>query len=216
MSIRLLYFPRFSAFGSPIVLRNVGTRRYISTTLPKLNVQAHAPRPKESRLKSLVREYGYSGIGVYLGIGFVDLSLCYLLVHSAGEEKIRSLQDRFLNFIGWNKDDANDQHPTEDKKKTSTIWTEFALAYALHKSLIVVRLPLTAAITPAIVKKLRGMGFDVGNIASATAKNVGERGLKGTLTKSGVKGIAKDLKYDPTASDPKFGKPPSKGQRWFF
>ncbi len=221
MSLRLLRSLRFPCLSGSSFLRNGGARRYILTTSPRFNAQAKAPHFRETRLKRLMREYGYSGIGVYLGIGLIDLPLCYLLVHSAGEEKIRSLQDKFLNMIGWNRSDGKDKHQVkdgkvEDEKKTSTVWTELALAYALHKSLIVIRLPLTAAITPVIVNKLRGMGFNVGNIASAAAKNLGERGIRGTLTKKGVKGIAKDLKYDPTASNPKFGKPPSKGQRWFF
>ncbi|KAL9043764.1 MAG: hypothetical protein Q9214_003058 [Letrouitia sp. 1 TL-2023] len=36
------------------------------------------------------------------------------------------------------------------------------LAYAIHKSFIFVRVPLTAAVTPKVVKTLRGWGWDVG------------------------------------------------------
>ena len=42
------------------------------------------------------------------------------------------------------------------------IWTELALAYAIHKSLIFIRVPLTAAVTPKVVKVLRGWGWDIG------------------------------------------------------
>lgn len=41
--------------------------------------------------------------------------------------------------------------------------TQLALAYALHKSLIFFRLPLTGAITPGIVKWLRKRGWNIGN-----------------------------------------------------
>ncbi|CAL9735667.1 putative N-terminal acetyltransferase 2 [Monosporozyma servazzii] len=41
-----------------------------------------------------------------------------------------------------------------DLLKTSPILTELVLAYGLHKSLIFVRIPLTAAITPAIARVL--------------------------------------------------------------
>ncbi|KAI4216397.1 MAG: hypothetical protein LQ351_001407 [Letrouitia transgressa] len=34
--------------------------------------------------------------------------------------------------------------------------------YAIHKSFIFVRVPLTAAVTPKVVKTLRGWGWDVG------------------------------------------------------
>lgn len=42
------------------------------------------------------------------------------------------------------------------------MWTELALAYAVHKSFIFVRVPLTAAVTPKVVKVLRGWGWDIG------------------------------------------------------
>jgi hypothetical protein len=41
------------------------------------------------------------------------------------------------------------------------LWTQLALAYAIHKSFIFVRVPLTAAITPKVVKQLRKWGWDV-------------------------------------------------------
>lgn len=42
------------------------------------------------------------------------------------------------------------------------VWTQLALAYAIHKSFIFVRVPLTAAITPKVVKTLRGWGWNIG------------------------------------------------------
>jgi hypothetical protein len=42
------------------------------------------------------------------------------------------------------------------------IWTQLALAYAIHKSFIFIRVPITAAITPKVVKVLRGWGWDIG------------------------------------------------------
>ena len=41
------------------------------------------------------------------------------------------------------------------------LWTQVALAYAIHKSLIFIRVPLTAAITPKVVKVLRQWGWDI-------------------------------------------------------
>lgn len=50
-----------------------------------------------------------------------------------------------------------------DLTKTRTgIWTQLALAYAIHKSFIFLRVPLTAAVTPKVVKVLRGWGWDTG------------------------------------------------------
>jgi hypothetical protein len=54
-----------------------------------------------------------------------------------------------------------------------------ALAYAVHKSLIFLRVPLTAAILPKVVKVLRGWGWQVGAKGqtaklAATIKNTGK------------------------------------------
>ncbi|KAL9010879.1 MAG: hypothetical protein Q9173_004226 [Seirophora scorigena] len=49
------------------------------------------------------------------------------------------------------------------KSDQASLWTQLALAYAIHKSLLVfLRVPLTAALTPKVVKVLRGWGYDIG------------------------------------------------------
>lgn len=56
--------------------------------------------------------------------------------------------------------------PTVDAKESywfsKQMWAEFAVAYAIHKSLIFIRLPITAAITPSVVKVLKRWGFKIG------------------------------------------------------
>jgi hypothetical protein len=42
------------------------------------------------------------------------------------------------------------------------VWTQLALAYAVHKSLIFIRVPLTAAVLPKVVRTLRGWGWNIG------------------------------------------------------
>ena len=43
------------------------------------------------------------------------------------------------------------------------IWTQLALAYAIHKTVFIfVRVPLTAAVTPKVVQALRRRGWDIG------------------------------------------------------
>ncbi|KAL8807147.1 MAG: hypothetical protein Q9200_004780 [Gallowayella weberi] len=49
-----------------------------------------------------------------------------------------------------------------NKSDNANIWTQLALAYAIHKSFIFIRVPLTAAVTPKVVKVLRGWGWDIG------------------------------------------------------
>lgn len=45
-----------------------------------------------------------------------------------------------------------------------------ALAYAIHKSFIFIRVPITVAITPKVVKVLRGWGWDIGKRTTKEAK----------------------------------------------
>jgi hypothetical protein len=179
---------RFTQSSSSIYLRNLGLR-FSSTTIK----HAQPPKPPTG-VKKLIQQYGYSALGIYLGISLIDLPICFLVVHSAGEEKIRELQDKFLTWIGYknsagstNTDDGLDTTTNKEREeeKSSTLVTEFALAYAIHKSLIFVRLPLTAAITPWVVARLQKWGFKVGKAAI-------------------VKTAAKGKKFDPTGKSAKF------------
>lgn len=57
-------------------------------------------------------------------------------------------------------------HAHADNATPSTgLATQLALAYAIHKSFIFIRVPLTAAITPKVVKVLRGWGWKIGKKA---------------------------------------------------
>ncbi|KAK2750223.1 hypothetical protein FQN55_002368 [Onygenales sp. PD_40] len=50
----------------------------------------------------------------------------------------------------------------KNKSGEASLWTQLALAYAIHKSFIFIRVPLTAAVTPKVVKTLRRWGWDIG------------------------------------------------------
>ncbi|KAF2715918.1 hypothetical protein K431DRAFT_236584 [Polychaeton citri CBS 116435] len=58
----------------------------------------------------------------------------------------------------WGADKAQ----AKSKGIDASFWAQFALAYAIHKSFIFIRVPLTAAITPKVVKKLRSWGWNIG------------------------------------------------------
>ena len=53
------------------------------------------------------------------------------------------------------------------------IWTQLALAYAIHKSLVVFRVPLTAAVLPKVVKTMRKWGWNIGKrpVPKTTSKS---------------------------------------------
>ncbi|KAL8305429.1 hypothetical protein RB597_003748 [Gaeumannomyces tritici] len=50
----------------------------------------------------------------------------------------------------------------QNYKMEASLATQLALAYAVHKSFIFIRVPLTAAITPRVVKVLRSWGWEIG------------------------------------------------------
>lgn len=177
-------------------------------------------------MKDLVKEYGYSALGIYLGLSMIDLPLLYLAVHSMGKEKIETYENTLKNTFGYGvtpeeleakqaerraKEKLESESNTASESassESSSIWktiydqfslSEFIIAYGIHKSLIFIRLPVTAAITPGIVKVLRGWGFKIGSQSvTQTAQ------------------VAKDTIKDFTASNPKFGTRPGKRKWWWF
>ncbi|KAI1616402.1 hypothetical protein EDD37DRAFT_80256 [Exophiala viscosa] len=77
-----------------------------------------------------------------------------------------------------------DDHGYKEAEKANSgdnasLWTQLALAYAIHKSFIFVRVPLTAAILPKVVKTLRGWGWNIGKVPSRKA-------VTGTSSTSGT------------------------------
>ena len=163
----------FKGFGSairPLRFVNHGMFRFQST---------RAAKPQG--IKALMKEYGYPALAVYLGLSCIDLPICYVLVHSMGQEKIEVYENKVKQTFGYGisdeelkkkqeinkiQQDIESQGETTSENSGSMVsyilsqfsWTEFAIAYGIHKSLIFIRLPITAAITPGIVKLLRGWG----------------------------------------------------------
>jgi len=157
-------------------------------------------------MKKLSREYGWSALGVYLGLTALDFPFCYLLVRYLGTDKIgewehivvsnlkkvipQSVQDSFhewrgamkktehdvtggehvsdaVEMAGWGVEEAEKNHKAE-----ASLATQLALAYAIHKSFIFVRVPLTAALTPKVVRVLRGWGWNIGKRTTKEARAI--------------------------------------------
>ncbi|KAL2071269.1 hypothetical protein VTL71DRAFT_12504 [Oculimacula yallundae] len=70
-----------------------------------------------------------------------------------------------VEMAGWGVEEA-----TEKNKKDASLATTLALAYAIHKSFIFARVPLTVAVTPKLVKVLRSWGWDIGRRTTKEAK----------------------------------------------
>ncbi|KAF4631937.1 hypothetical protein G7Y89_g6195 [Cudoniella acicularis] len=72
-----------------------------------------------------------------------------------------------VEMAGWGVEEADARN-----KMNASLATQLALAYAIHKSFIFVRVPLTAAVTPKVVKVLRGWGWDIGKRTTKEARAV--------------------------------------------
>lgn len=177
-----------------------------------IRFQSTSTKETPKGLKALMKEYGYSALGVYLVMSALDMPLCYAVVHTAGRENIEYYENKVKQYFGYGKSDEElkriqeinrleeAEHP-EDKLTglfSWFSWTEFAIAYGIHKSVFIfVRVPLTAALTPSIVKTLRSWGFKIGSDKLATTAAI----AKGNIA---------------SASSAKFGTRPSRKSKWFW
>ncbi|KAH8200105.1 hypothetical protein TruAng_005726 [Truncatella angustata] len=62
-----------------------------------------------------------------------------------------------VEMAGWGVEEAEARNKAE-----ASLGTQLALAYAIHKSFIFIRVPLTAAVLPKVVRVLRSWGYDIG------------------------------------------------------
>lgn len=217
--------PLFQKSPGQIVTRQIPKNQFFKRFQSTLKSSNPTPLPqtpkKPNSLKHLMKEYGYAGLGVYLALTFIDLPICYVMVHSMGKDQIEYYENKVKQTFGYGISDeelkkkheinkieemheqANSEELNEDGSLINFLlsqfsWTEFAIAYGIHKSLIFIRLPITAAITPGIVKGLRSWGFKIGSDKLSTTAS-----------------IAKDTIKDITASSQKFGTRPNGKKRWF-
>ncbi|KAH4309782.1 hypothetical protein HBH64_228310 [Parastagonospora nodorum] len=150
-----------------------------------------SPEPALSlsqRLKALSREYGWTAVGVYFGLSLLDFPFCFLAVRLLGTDRIGHYEDVIKNAF-WSVvrmafpdagKKAQDAIPEDVAEATAregnigaaevairsgadaSIWTQLGLAYIVHKSFVFVRVPLTAAVLPKVVKTLRSWGYNIG------------------------------------------------------
>lgn len=150
------------------------------------------------KIKVLVKQYGYTGVAVYLGISTLDLAATFVIVKAAGMDKIEKAQDWVLDNVGGyfgyktsaqkHAEEAQKRQESLDTKnaeldsvddaqvgaiynKASGLWSVFVIAYGIHKLLVPLRVVATSMITPPLVKWLvkRGWIKEVAKAAPAAA-----------------------------------------------
>ncbi|WVQ63460.1 uncharacterized protein L199_001613 [Kwoniella botswanensis] len=145
-----------------------------------------SPNPSSvtARLKLLFKKYGWYALGIYTILSTIDCSLTFIAVHTLGAEKIEPIFDSVIQFYRvkrYGEEEADNLKKVDEEKKAEeleksrmegaadkeknkwfgkTFWAELALAYAIHKTLLLpVRAGLTVAWTPKIVNWLASRGW---------------------------------------------------------
>lgn len=168
------------------------------------------------KLKDLMTKYGRHALAVYLALSAVDLGLTFVCVHLVGADKIEWVKDyavaqwrvarygadgeremRALEVEEQRVRDAEDAAAGKavdgvKKKKgnNAMLWAEFALAYGIHKTLLLpVRVGATAAVTPRLVHWLTARGW-VGKVCLVVPDSLHGRRKLTDCVQGGVKRAA--------------------------
>ncbi|XP_015432569.1 PREDICTED: uncharacterized protein LOC107188738 [Dufourea novaeangliae] len=99
---------------------------------------------KKEKFKILIKDYGRTVIVFHIGISLISLGACYTAVISGLD-----LTPLAKYFVEGN----------EQLEKVLSNSSSFLLAYTVHKLLAPIRISITLAVTPFLVKKLRKMGI---------------------------------------------------------
>ncbi|CAK4033035.1 peptide alpha-n-acetyltransferase nat2 like, partial [Lecanosticta acicola] len=156
------------------------------------NTPAAKPQSMSERMKEMSRKYGWTVMGIYLGLSVLDFPFCFLAVRWFGTERIAEVEHAIIDgfWAGLEKVLPSLKSRREEKEKLEaaaneatregdgngagvveiqkggheepSIWTQLILAYGVHKSLFFFRIPITLAITPKVVKTLRSWGWKIG------------------------------------------------------
>lgn len=103
-------------------------------------------KDKKGRFKALIRDYGVTAVVFHVTISLASLGVCWLLVNSS-----LPMEDIFV-WLGIHQ-------KLGSLTEAASTSTNFVVAYALHKSFALVRLSITAACVPILVRFLRSKGI---------------------------------------------------------
>ncbi|KAG0331663.1 hypothetical protein BG000_010707 [Podila horticola] len=185
--------------ASPMRFSHV-IRRGFADKVTSSSSSTEVSAPKKAgmmdKIKVLVKQYGYTGVAVYLGISTLDLAATFVIVKAAGMDKIEQAQDWVLDNVGgyFGYKTSTEKHAEEAQKrqeaidsknaeldsvddaqvgaiynKASGLWSVFVIAYGIHKLLVPLRVVATSMITPPLVKWLVRRGW-IKEVAKAAPK----------------------------------------------
>lgn len=128
---------------------------------PSISSERDFKLPVTQRLKILFKKYRWPALAIYFGLSVVDFGIAFIGVRAFGTENIGRYEKIILKKVedttGWKTKGTPPQHI---ENPSASIWTEIALAYTIHKTLFaLIRIPVTVAITPAVVKWFTRKGY---------------------------------------------------------
>jgi len=146
------------------------------------------------RLKTMMKNYGWWAVGVYMIMSGVDCSLTFLAIHFYAGEQVDELEALLSKWMGpvikklKGGDEPKENAIVDYVKKwfvveekssdfellLARLSTEFVLAFAIHKTIMLpVRAGITLMITPPIVRWLvkRGWARPIKQTVSKATQN---------------------------------------------
>lgn len=142
---------------------------------PRAGGEDDTKLPLTARLKVLIKSYGWYAVGVYLALSVVDFSIAFAAVNLLGAAQVGRatayVKGAVLEMIhgagvGISSEDSPDgaingrESTTGGTGGNEGLYAMIVLAYTVHKTLFMpIRVGLTMAITPKLVRWLRIRGF---------------------------------------------------------
>ncbi|KAJ3093878.1 hypothetical protein HDU97_008888 [Phlyctochytrium planicorne] len=171
-----------------------------ATPIPRLaSSESITSEPGKRNLSTLFKEYGPIAAGVYLALGFTIFLICFTSITILGidAQTITSAFSRIKSFLGFPLATSTDEIQEEEDGETfsshlpgfmrnpwlMTILSNALLAMAMTKLFGPIKLGVVLAVTPAVAKRLRAMGFDLGrtkykDVAKDARDRIKERVVK--------------------------------------
>jgi hypothetical protein len=136
-------------------------------------------------LKHLIKSYGWYALGVYLVISALDFGVAFVGVNLLGAEYVSQAVAAIKGMVADTlhsrpaepgRDEMEPIHNAQTKGGQEGLYAMIVLAYTIHKTLFLpVRVGLTAAFTPRLVRWLGNRGWAGGAGTRRAAHEMRER-----------------------------------------
>jgi len=150
--------------------------RYFHHSHPRFTSGSEGPETEKDeakltfseRLKHLIKSYGWYALGVYFLVGAVDFGVAFAAVNLIGAEHVSRVATAAKESV-YGILNSRPPEPGRDEMDKAVgqpsgaregLYAMIVLAWTVHKTLFLpVRVGLTAAFTPRLVKWLRSRGW---------------------------------------------------------